>query len=86
MYTVFVLFHSYARLYVAPLSVARLSVALVNCRPINCRPVNCRAIKCRPMKCHRIMTLITSCSWCRSIHACIRDTRGHFKYSPWHKL
>ena len=57
IYTVFVLFHSYARLHVAPLSVARLSVA-----PVNCRPVNCRAIKCRPMKCHRIhiMTCRTS--------------------------
>jgi len=37
MYTVFVLFHSYARLHVAPLNVARLSVAAVNCRPMNCR-------------------------------------------------
>jgi len=32
MFTVFVLFHSYARLNVARLSVARLTVAAVNCR------------------------------------------------------
>jgi len=33
MFTVFVLFHSYARWNVARLSVARLTVAAVNCHP-----------------------------------------------------
>jgi len=24
--------------------------------------------------------------WRNRLHACIRATRGHFEYSPWHKL
>jgi len=24
--------------------------------------------------------------WCRRVHTYIRATRGHYEYSPWHKL
>ena len=40
MFPVFVPFHSYARVNVAPIGVARLSVAPVNFRPMKCRYTN----------------------------------------------